>query len=133
MLGIPSRGQRKYENCQARTEPIQQPNTMAFGLLRGIESFYGWFAATNDPNIAYLREATLTCAKLGQVSMETNGTAEQAKNALVRKIGQETCRTCVFANMSLPEVKQRLDDVSAVLSPQQSGDIVPGEVIENHQ
>ncbi len=139
MLGYTPKGPRNFKGCQVRTEIAQAPLTLAYGILNA-NSFFGYAAASHDSSMVYPREATVTCAKLNETKLTTDGTAEQAKEALAVKIGKESCKGCVFANMDPAEASKYVQDMKTAILAQTTesapaggsapvGDVIQGIIV----
>ena len=111
MFGIKPRGVKDFEKCQVRTDVTSEPHNLAYGLL-SMNSFFGWTAAKQNPNMEYPRVATFNCPKLGNPEHVITGSVEGVKAKVAEVVGPTSCRDCLFANKTPDEVRVQLESIA---------------------
>lgn len=112
MFGIGKRKQQRafdegvqaFNSCINHTPVGTKPHPAAYGLA-SLNSFYGFANASHDPEMIYPRTATMSCPKLGEVSMSATTDRQGSIRTLAGTVGVENCVQCPFRNMSPEEVQ----------------------------
>lgn len=82
----------KFNACPLRGEIKSTPEPLAYGPT-SLDSFFGYFSASLDPNMKYPRTTEVQCPN-GGGAVEVTGSENDGIEALRMQMAKQACKNC---------------------------------------